>query len=139
MKKFGRRALALTLGFVLCVSLFAFTGCGGSSSDPASSGLVDKDTKGDISIMIWGGDGKYHEDIGSEDLSDSKLTSQNVAQIYAVAKKFKESYPNVKINVFAKAGDHSQVGTPSWDQEIENFKSDHGKYPDCGHQLLQIH
>ena len=130
MKKFGRKALALMLGLVLCVSMFAFTGCGGSSSDPASSGLVDSDIKGDISIMTWGGDGKYHEDIGSEDLSDSKLTSQNVAQVYAVAKKFKEKYPNVKINIWAKAGDPNQPGTPSWDQEIENFKTKYGKYPD---------
>ena len=130
MKKFGRKALALMLGLVLCVSALAFTGCGGSSSDPASSGLVDSDIKGDISIMTWSGDGKYHEDIGSEDLSESKLTSQNVAQIYAVAKKFKEAYPNVKINVYAKSGDPNQPGTPSWDQEIENFKTKHGKYPD---------
>ncbi len=130
MKKFGRRALSLMLGLVLCVSLFAFTGCGGSSSDPASSGLVDNDIKGDISIMTWGGDGKYHEDLGAQDLSQSQLTSKNVAQYYAVAKKFKEAYPNVKINLFAKAGDPNQPGTPSWDQEIENFKSDHGKYPD---------
>ena len=92
MKKFGRKALALALGLVMCISLVAFTGCGGGSSDPASTGLVDSDTKGDISIMTWSGDGKYHEDIGSKDLSDSELTSQNVAQIYAVAKKFKESY-----------------------------------------------
>ncbi len=131
MKKIGRRALSLMLGLVLCVSLFAFTGCGGGSDeDPASAGLVDNDIKGDISIMTWGGDGKYHEDLGSEDFSESDLKNQTIAQYYAVAKKFNEKYPNVKINLYAKAGDHSQPGTPSWDQEIENFKSDHGKYPD---------
>lgn len=135
MKKFGRKALALMLGLVLCVSMFAFTGCGcgsdSSSDDPAASaGLVDSDVEGEVSIMTWSGDGKYHEDIGGEDISESKLTSQNVAQIYAVAKKFKEKYPNVKINVYAKAGDPNQPGTPSWDQEIENFKTKYGKYPD---------
>ena len=52
MKKFGRKALSLMLGLVLCVSALAFTGCGGgSSADPASSGLVDSNVKGDISIM----------------------------------------------------------------------------------------
>ena len=57
MKKIGRKALSIMLGVVLCVSALAFTGCGGgSSSDPASSGLVDSDIKGDISIMTWGGD-----------------------------------------------------------------------------------
>ena len=131
MKKFGRKALALMLGLVLCVSALAFTGCGGgSSSDPASSGLVDSKVKGDISIMTWGGDGKYYEDIGGKDLSESKLTTSAIAKTYAVAKKFKEAYPNVKINVYAKAGDPNQPGTPSWDQEIENFKTKHGKYPD---------
>lgn len=131
MKKFGRKALALMLGLVLCVSALAFTGCGGgSSSDPASSGLVDSKIKGDISIMTWGGDGKYYEDLGGQDLSESKLTTRAVAKAYAVAKKFKEAYPNVKINLFAKSGDPNQPGTPSWDQEIENFKTKHGKYPD---------
>ena len=130
MKKFGRKALALMLGLVLCVSMFAFTGCGGSSSDPGSAGLVDSNTKGDISIMTWGGDGKYYEDLGGQDLSDSKLTTRAVAKAYAVAKKFKEAYPNVKINLYAKSGDPNQPGTPSWDQEIENFKTKHGKYPD---------
>ena len=131
MKKFGRKALSLMLGLVLCVSALAFTGCGGgSSADPASSGLVDSNVKGDISIMTWGGDGKYYEDIGAKDLSESKLTTRAIAKTYAVAKKFKEAYPNVKINVYAKSGDPNQPGTPSWDQEIENFKTKHGKYPD---------
>ena len=132
MKKFGRKALSLMLGLVMCVSLCAFTGCGcgSSGSDPASTGLVDSDIKGDISIMCWSGDGKYHEDLGAEDYSASQLTNQTIAQYYAVAKKFKESYPNVKVNLYAKANDPNQVGTPSWDQEIENFKADHGKYPD---------
>lgn len=130
MKKFGRRALALVLGLVLCVSLFAFTGCGAKSGGAGATGLVNKDVKGDISIMVWSGDGKYYEDLGGQDLNAAKLTSTNVAQIYAVAKKFKEAYPNVKINLYAKSGDPNQVGTPSWDQELENFKSDHGKYPD---------
>ena len=132
MKKFGRKALALMLGLVLCVSALAFTGCGGggSSADPASSGLVDSKVKGDISIMTWGGDGKYYEDLGNQNLSPEKLTTRSVAKAYAVAKAFNQHYPNVKINLYAKSGDPNQPGTPSWDQEIENFKTKHGKYPD---------
>lgn len=132
MMNFRRKALALVLSLVLVGGAITITGCGGSSSgDPAAkSGLVDTDIKGDVSIMVWSGDGEYHEDIGHQNLDAKKLTASNVAQIYAVAKKFNETYPNVKINVYAKSGDPNQVGTPSWGQEIENFKSDHGKYPD---------
>ena len=132
MKKFGRKSLSLVLAMVLGVSMIAFTGCGGGSdADPAAeSGLVDSDVKGSIDVMTWGGDSKYYEDIGGQDISPSKLTSGTLAQYYAVAKAFKEHYPNVKINVWAKSGDPNQPGTPSWSQEMENFKADHGKYPD---------
>lgn len=136
MRKLGRKALALSLSLVVGVSILA-TGCNGGKDDKGGEGAdkavttgLSTDTKGDISIMVWSGDSKYYEDLGHQDLSADKLTSGNVAQIYAVAKKFNEMYPNIKINLWAKTGDHDQVGTPSWDQEIENFKADHGKYPD---------
>lgn len=131
MKKFGRKALALSL----CLALGAttlLTGCkdkNGDSLNGTSLGL-DTETVGEVSIMCWSGDSKYYEDLGHQNLATEDLTSSNVAQIYAVAKKFNETYPNIKINLWAKTGDHSQVGTPSWDQEIENFKADYGKYPD---------
>lgn len=135
MRKFGRKALALTMCLTLGVSVLA-TGCGGgdsekggSSSDPISD-IINSDASGEVSIMVWNGDDAYHEDIGHAEMSQDELTSRNVAQIYAVAHKFNESYPNVKVNVWSKAGDPDQVGTPSWDQEMENFKADYGKYPD---------
>ncbi len=136
MKKFGRKALALSLCVVLCASVFT-TGCkkkeggnGGSSASVGATTGLATDTEGDISIMLWSGDSKYYEDLGHQDLKPEDLTSGNVAQVYAVAKKFNETYPNIKINLWAKTGDPDQVGTPSWDQEMENFKSDYGKYPD---------
>lgn len=137
MKKFGRKALALSLCLVLGASML-LTGCGGKDGDTkdgssdnkgATTGL-DTKTEGDISIMCWSGDSKYYEDLGHQDLKAEDLTSSNVAQIYAVAKKFNETYPNIKINLWAKTGDPNQTGTPSWDQEMENFKADYGKYPD---------
>lgn len=136
MKKFGRKALALSLCLVLGASMLV-TGCkkdGGDSKNTstntgATTGL-DTKTEGDISIMCWSGDSKYYEDLGHKDLKPEDITSSNVAQIYAVAKKFNETYPNIKINLWAKTGDPNQVGTPSWDQEMENFKADYGKYPD---------
>ena len=136
MKKFGRKALALSLTAVLGASM-VLTGCGGKSKKGEDSttkiGLTTglaSDTTADISIMTWSGDSKYYEDIGGMDLSTDKLTSQNVAQVYAVAKQFKKLYPNIKINLWAKTGDPDQPGTPKWEQEMTSFKAKYGKYPD---------
>ena len=147
MKKLGRKALALSLTVVMGTSML-LTGCGSGSSD-GKDGSVDSpkdlgvttglnaDTKGDISIMVWSGDGKYYEDIGNPDskagkkLSDAKnITASNVAQVYAVAQKFHEAYPNIKINLWSKSGDPDQYNTATWEEEMENFKAKYGKYPD---------
>lgn len=140
MKKFGRKALALSLTAVLGASM-VLTGCGDKSKNEGKKGEdsttkiglttgLASDTTADISIMTWSGDSKYYEDIGSMDLSTDKLTSQNVAQVYAVAKQFKKLYPNIKINLWAKTGDPDQPGTPKWEQEMTSFKAKYGKYPD---------
>ena len=140
MKKFGRKALALSLTAVLGASM-VLTGCGRKSKNDGKKGEdsttkigltngLASDTTADISIMTWSGDSKYYEDIGSMDLSTDKLTSQNVAQVYAVAKQFKKLYPNIKINLWAKTGDPDQPGTPKWEQEMTSFKAKYGKYPD---------
>ncbi len=90
---------------------------------------VDKNIEGDISIMVWSGDSQYYEDLGHQTLNPEDITAQNVASVYAMAKKFNETYPNVKINLYAKADDPNSNDT-SWAQEMENFKAQHGKYPD---------
>ena len=90
---------------------------------------MDPETTGEIFVMCWSGDSVFHEDLGSKDLAPEDITTQNVAAIYGMAKEFKEFYPNVKINLWAKADDpHGNETT--WDQERENFKAEHGKYPD---------
>lgn len=133
MKKFSRKALALSLVLVLGTTML-FTGC--KDKGPGNGGKTGlttdlaADTEGEISIMLWSGDGEYHEDIGNQNYTEADLTATNVAQVYAVAKKFNAMYPNIKINLWSKAGDPDQPGTPSWDQEMENFKADYGKYPD---------
>lgn len=129
MKKFSRKALALSLTLVLGVTMLT-TGCKEKTEQQGITTGLAADTVGEISIMMWAGDGKYHEDIGHQNYTEADLTASNVAGVYAVAKKFNEIYPNIKINVWTKAGDQNQPGTPSWDQEIENFKADYGKYPD---------
>ena len=60
-----------------------------------------------VTYQSWygSGDGQYYEDIGHMDWTKDDIKAQNVAAVYAVAKKFNETYPNVKINLFAKTGD----------------------------------
>ena len=130
MKLLSRRTLALSLAVVMGSTMLA--GCGGKKDGGGTdvSSKLDKNIKGEISYMTWAGDSKYYEDIGHMSLTTQKLTAANIAAIYAVAKKFNEKYPNVKINLWAKANDPDQPGTPSWDQEMENFKTKYKKYPD---------
>lgn len=96
--------------------------------DPLYKSL-DPNTSGSIDIMVWSGDSIYYEDLGKQDWAASDITSQNVAAIYAMAKEFNKLYPNVKINLWAKADDPNGNDT-TWAQEMENFKAEHGKYPD---------
>ncbi len=147
MKKFLKKSLALAL--ILACLVTTAAGCasnedtnGGSetSATQAENGdnsgdevesepLIATDIEGEIDLMMWSGDGQYHEDIGSKDWAPEDITAMNVAAVYATAKKFNETYPNVKINLYAKVGDpHGNEIT--WDQERENFKAEHGSYPD---------
>ena len=107
----------------LFVSLFVFA-IAGCQQKPKYDAL-DTSVTGEISIMLWSGDGQFQQDLGNKNLTKDDLTGQNNATIYAVAKAFNQIYPNVKINVFAKTG-----GPDNWDQERENFKATYGNYPD---------
>jgi hypothetical protein len=100
-----------------------FTGCGSKYE------ALNSEISGTIDVMVWSGSGQYMEDLGHQDLEPANLTGQNEAAIYALAKEFNKTYPNIKINVFAKVGDPHGNDTP-WAQELENFKAEHGKYPD---------
>lgn len=141
--KFRKKIMSCLLLVSLMVTMI-FTGCEkdekdsekGSSALGITTGL-DKDTKGEVSIMVWSGDGEYYEDIGNpkseagKKLSNPKnIQASNVAQIYAVATKFHEAYPNIKINLWSKVGDPEQHNTASWEQEMDTFKAKYGKYPD---------
>ena len=102
------------------------SGEGEDAQDQAASYIeLDHDITGDLSILCWSGDGEYHEDIGHQDWAPEDITAINVASIYAMAKKFNETYPNVTINLYAM-GDWEG----SWSQQMENFKAQYGKYPD---------
>jgi hypothetical protein len=113
----------LVLSLIACMGTLALAGCGKKYE------TLDKGISGDITVMVWSGSGNYMEDIGHQDLTAADFTGQNEASIYAMAKEFNKTYPNIKINVFAKVGDPNANETP-WAQELENFKAEHGKYPD---------
>lgn len=106
---------------VLTASLF--TGCFKKYE------ALDKNIEGEVSIMLWSGDNSYIEDIGHKELAPEDMHGQNIAATYATAKAFNQIYPNIKINVYAKAGGPHDNNV-TWQQELENFKAEHGKYPD---------
>jgi hypothetical protein len=116
-----KKRLAFLLSLVLVTTSF-LTACGGYKG-------LDSEVSGELTIMLWSGDGSFMEDIGHQDLAPEDLKGQNQAAAYATAKAFNEIYPNVKINVFAKVGGPHDNDT-TWDQERENFKAEHGHYPD---------
>jgi hypothetical protein len=115
-----RYSSALVL--VMLAVLIGFTSCGGYSK-------LDTGVEGEITIMLWSGDNTYMEDIGRRTIAVEDLRGQNQAAAYAVAQEFNKIYPNVKINVFAKAGGPDDANA-SWAQHRENFKNEYGHYPD---------
>ncbi|BCJ99330.1 ABC transporter substrate-binding protein [Anaerocolumna chitinilytica] len=117
-----KKLKALVLVFLL-LAVMVIPGCGKKYEK------LDTGISGDISVMVWSGSGQYMEDIGHKDLTAADFTGQNEAAIYAMAKEFNKTYPNIKINVYAKVGDPNGNDKP-WSQELEDFKAEHGKYPD---------
>lgn len=113
----------LVVLLVIAMAAVVFTGCGKKYE------ALDSGISGEIDVMVWSGSGEYIEDIGHKDYKPADLKGQNEAAIYALAKEFNKTYPNIKINVFAKVGDPHGNETP-WAQELENFKAKYGKYPD---------
>lgn len=117
----GKRIAALLLAAGL--ALGALTSC------QAEYEALGTDVSGTLDIMLWSGDNTYTEDIGHKDIPAEELVSQNVAAAYAVAHAFNEIYPDVKINIYAKEGGPDENDVP-WEQELENFRAERGKYPD---------
>lgn len=114
-----RKYLVLLLVIAVAITI---VGCGDKYE------ALDTDVTGEVSIMLWSGDGQFYDDIGNKTYTPEELTGQNQATVYAVAKAFNEIYPNVKVNVYAKQ-DGPNDGGVSWTQERENFKTNYGHYP----------
>ncbi len=89
---------------------------------------IDNEQAGEIDLLLWSGSGTHYEDIGNMNLAVEDLVAQNDAAAYAVAKKFNEQYPNVKINVLAIAGGPNDGGR-IWAQELANYEAEYGAHP----------
>jgi len=116
-----KKTIVLLFSIFLISSIL--TGCAPSYKS------LDSKVEGELTIMLWSGDGTYMEDIGRKQLTPADLKGQNNAAATAVARAFNQIYPNVKINVFAKAAGPDDGGV-SWAQELENFKAEYGRFPD---------
>ncbi len=118
-----KRMKSLCMALLLVLAAGMLAGCG-KKYEALSTGMA-----GEIDVMLWSGSSTYLEDVGHQNYAEGELKGQNDAAVYAMAKKFNETYPNIKINVYAKTGDPDSNDTP-WAQELENFKAQYGKYPD---------
>lgn len=87
--------------------------------------LINRDTKDELTIMIWNGDGEYYQDIGHSNLSPSDISNYYVSYFYAMAKEFNKSYPNIKINLFSVTSENDD-----WINDLEEYRHYNGKYPD---------
>lgn len=117
-----KRIVTVSLIAVMLILPFALFGGGKYES-------LDTGMEGELTIMLWSGDNTFMEDIGRREISVEDLRGQNQAAAYAVAQEFNKIYPNVKINIFAKA-DGPDDDNGSWSQHRENFKAEYGHYPD---------
>jgi hypothetical protein len=144
----------MSLAMLLIAAMLVLSACGGNNvpppdtPEPAATDAQEQepaepevpvsesayvppaaDVEGELTIMMWSGDGSFMQDIGHKDYAPEDILGQNQAAAYATAKEFNKLYPNVKINIYAKTGDPNQDGV-SWAQYRENFRLEYGIYPD---------
>jgi hypothetical protein len=126
MKRFKSLA-ALVISVALLFPVFAVT----ASEDGAEGRYfpLPHDTVGEITIMMWSGDGSFLQDIGNRDFDPEEIFGQNQAAAIATARAFNQIYPNIRINIFAKEGDPNSDDIP-WAQHRENFRLEYGVFPD---------
>lgn len=132
-----KKLLSMLLGLLAVFGLVSCGETGQPTGDQPSVPATDlerfngltADASGSLDVMVWSGDGQYYEDLGHQNWEAKDIKGQNVAALYATAKEFNKLFPKVKINVYSKL-DGPDDGGVSWEQEIENFKTEYGKYPD---------
>lgn len=85
------------------------------------------DAEGEITVMLYNGDGNTYEDLGHQTLNTVDITDDKLGLMYAITKEFNKLYPNVKINVHFKLGDSYNWDTKeTWAQYRSNYEQQTG-------------
>ncbi|MDY0347066.1 MAG: ABC transporter substrate-binding protein [Acholeplasma sp.] len=88
---------------------------------------LDADAAGEITVMLYNGDGNTYEDLGHQTISTADITDDKLGLMYAVTKEFNKHYPNVKVNVHFKLGDSYNWDTKeTWAQYRSNYEQQTG-------------
>jgi ABC-type glycerol-3-phosphate transport system substrate-binding protein len=123
----------LVLILALCAA--AMAACGGSGNnavdlpDPQAYTAIPTDTRGELTVMMWNGDGHFHRNIGAMNWGPADLSNLNVAAIHAVAQEFNRTFPNIQINLYSRAAGPNADGIV-WEAYRELFHMEHGVFPD---------
>ncbi|MCL2603877.1 MAG: hypothetical protein FWD90_05300 [Defluviitaleaceae bacterium] len=87
------------------------------------------DTTGEVTVFMWSGSGAFLRDVGRVHIAPEDIMGQNEGAIIATAREFNKLYPNIVVNVYARA-DGPNDNDISWDQYRLNFEMEFGHYPD---------
>jgi len=116
----------LSLLAILSVGLlFVLAACGDNGGSGGGAGVEATDLSGEIYVFTWEGTGELFRDLGNMTLSMDDLVAREDAGMYSTARAFNEIHPDVTINYFGVIG-----GPDEWAQQIENFRTEHGRWPD---------
>ena len=133
-----KKILALSVLIATSILLIA---CGGATTTPpgldneapggtsATTPELDRNVSGEITIITWSGSGTFFENIGNMNLTAADLTNGQDAAMFATARAFNEVFPNVVVNYYGRIGGPHQDYIP-WSQYKENFRAEHGHFPD---------
>jgi ABC-type glycerol-3-phosphate transport system substrate-binding protein len=123
----------------LMTAVFVLAACGGRNAQPevdpvsllgtdAIMGLP-ADTTGEVTVFMWSGSGTFLRDVGRVYIPAEEIMGQNEAAVIATAREFNKMYPNVQVNVYARADGPNDNDIP-WHQYRLNFEMEFGHFPD---------
>jgi len=130
--------VAIVAAALTMTGLF-LTGCGGNGDDDLPDPILalgtdaimslPADTAGELTIMMWSGSGTFLRDVGRVYIPAAEIMGQNEAAVIATARAFNQIYPNIVINVYARADGPNDDYIP-WHQYRLNFEMEFGHFPD---------
>jgi len=94
-------------------------------NDAGDDGNQDSGLARELYVLTWEGTGRLFRNFGNMDLGANELVAREDAGMHATARAFNELHPDVSINYFGVSG-----SPDGWAQQIENFRAEHGRWPD---------